>query len=209
MNRFALRLICVLLFVSLGGCLISRQSVTIAVPMEKVDITYSVAWGWGMEERLSIAANGSLFSSASTGWQEIWDKPYNSGMTLYRSENGRFLYIGLSIRLFRYDVAAGTLTAFCYSRDAVGFTALGEQLATVLFTQHDHIDPGKGQRLGYVDPVLNGAISAKSPESRYYAGLEYLGRVGIVRSKGRGSNVGFEPAGKVPEPRLGLGGTCG
>ena len=209
MKRFALRLVCVLLLVSVGGCLISRRSVSVAVPMEKVDVTYSVAWGWGMEERLSIAANGSLFSSVSTGWEEIWDKPYNSGMTLYRSEDGRFLYIGLSIRLYRYDVAAGTLTAFCYSRAAVDFTDLGEQLAAVLFTQHEKIDPGREDRLGYVNSVLKGEIPAKRPASRYYSGLEYLGRFGVVRSKGRGSNVGFEPADKVPEPRLGLGGTCG
>lgn len=209
MQRFALCLICGLLLPSLGGCLISQRSVTVVVPTEGLNVTYSVAWGWQMEERLAIAVNESLFSSVSTGWEEIWDKPYNSGMTLYRSEDGRFLYIGLSIRLYRYDVAAGTLTAFCYSHAATRFTLLGERLAAASFTQHEEIDPGREDRLDYVDPALKGEIPSMPPGSRYYSGLEYLGRFGVIRSKGRGSNVGFEPADKAPEPRLGLGGTCG
>lgn len=209
MKHFSLCLLCILMLVGLGGCVMSRRSITIAAPMEKVDITYSVAWGWGMEERLSIAPEGSLFSSVSTDWEEIWERPYNSGMTVYRSKDGQFLYIGLSIRLYRYDVEAGTMTAFCYSREAVGFTPLGEQLAAVSYTEREAIDPRRKERLDYVDPALRGEIPASPPESRYYSGLEYLGRFGVERAKGRGSDVGFEPSDKVSEPRLGLGGTCG
>ncbi|MCT7667120.1 hypothetical protein [Shinella kummerowiae] len=209
MKRSSLRLLGILMLAGLSGCVVSRRSITVAVPMEKVDITYSVAWGWGMEERLSIAPEGSLFSSVSTNWEDIWGKPYNSGMTVYRSKDGQFLYIGLSIRLYRYDVEAGTMTAFCHSRDAVAFTPLGQQLAAVSFTEHEAIDPQRQERLDYVDPVLKGEISASPPQSRYYSGLEYLGRFGVERAKGRGSDVGFEPSDKVSEPRLGLGGTCG
>lgn len=209
MRRFTLCLICGFLLLTLGGCLISRRSVTVVMPKDGLHVTYSVAWGWGMEERLTIAANEALFSNASTGWEEIWHKPYNSGMTLYRSEDGRFLYIGLSIRLYRYDVAAETLTAFCYSHAATGFTPLGERLAAVSFTRHEEIDPGSEDRLDYVDPALKGGVPSRPPGSRYYSGLEYLGRFGVIRAEGRGSNVGFEPADKAPEPRLGLGGTCG
>ncbi|TBB69186.1 hypothetical protein [Rhizobium ruizarguesonis] len=70
------------------------RSTTIRLEPAGYELTYSMAWGWGMEERWTIRKFGALWSSPSSKWTEIWKKPYNSGMVVYASDDGQTYYFG-------------------------------------------------------------------------------------------------------------------
>lgn len=184
------------------------RSATVVLEPSRYNLTYTLAWGWGMKERFSIKPAGALISGSSSVWIEIWRKPYNSGVALYRSADGAIYYLGLSYRLFWFQ--DGTLRSSCDRADLPAYTPLGAQLAKAREHQTmETLDPRAEHLFRYIESGQMGPIPPSPPDSRYYANLKYVGRFGLVRATGRGSEAGFVPADKGPEPRLGLDPSCG
>lgn len=209
MKRFLWPLLFSVLVIFPACAFLTKRSVTVWTSADGPSVTYTVAWGWGMEERISIKESDAFFS-ASSDWNDIWKKPYNSGAALFRSTDQKSLYIGLSFKFYRFDIDAGTLTASCDARDLPAPTALGKALWGVRDSQTaKEIDPDGKPPFGYVAAIDNHEIQPNPPKSRYYLDLEYLGRFGVIRSGGRGSDVGFVPASLEAEPRNGLIVACG
>ncbi|MFT4182927.1 MAG: hypothetical protein QM636_13535 [Rhizobium sp.] len=189
------------------------RSAMISLEPTPYNLTYTMAWGWGMEERFSVTQVEALLSGSSSGWIDIWKKPDNSGLTLYRTLDGRTYYLGLSYQLFWFYVPSGTLVASCDKRNIPAYTSLGEQVSKLKdYEAIEALDPGSRHLFQYVETDQRGTIPISPPNSRYYADLQYLGRFGLIRSENRGSRgngVAFAPANMAPEPRLGLDFSCG
>jgi len=197
-----------------GGFFIWKAGMThsAAVNLQPVpySLTYTMAWGLGMDERFAIRRTGSLWFEQSSGWIELWKKPYNSGLALYRSSNGDAYYLGLTYKLFIFDPSSGALWTSCDTDSIPAYTPLGEQLSrSENYEVQEVLDPKAPHLFEYIEINQLGAMPASPPKSRYYADLEYLGKFGLIRSRGRGSKVGFTPADRAPEPRLGLDFSCG
>lgn len=186
------------------------RSTTIALETTGYDFTYTIAWGMGMDEEFSLARVGELMSGPSSGSIDIWKKPYNSGLALYRAVDGGTYYFGLGYKLFTFEPSSGVLKSSCSVDDTPPHTPLGMQLSKL--TVHEDIeavDPGARHLFSYIEADRLGTIPSSPPNSRYYANLLYLGKFGLIRSGGRGDDVGFAPADKAPEPRFGLQFSCG
>ncbi|MBY5890998.1 hypothetical protein ELH80_00845 [Rhizobium ruizarguesonis] len=189
------------------------RSTTIRLEPPGYELTYSMAWGWGMEERWTIRKFGALWSSPSSKWTEIWKKPYNSGMVVYASDDGQTYYFGTGYGLHFFQPKQGAYWTTCEKGNIPKRTPLAERLSFFGSDPADEdIDPGTPRLFEYIranDP--SGAIPSSPPPSRYYAGLKYLGKFGLVATggQGRGNEVRFVPAGNSIEPRLGLQFSCG
>ncbi|KEA06623.1 hypothetical protein CN09_06435 [Rhizobium rhizogenes] len=186
------------------------RAASISLEPTPYNLTYTMVWGWGMEQRFSITPIGALLSGPSSGWMDIWKEPYNSGLALYRTLDGRTYYLGLSYQLFWFHAPSEALVATCDKRNIPAYTSLGEQISKLTdYKAIEALDPGARHLFQYVETDQRGTIPKMPPNSRYYANLQYLGKFGLVGAQGRGDEVGFAPAGKAPEPRLGLDFSCG
>ncbi|QND47338.1 hypothetical protein HB780_16680 [Rhizobium lusitanum] len=189
------------------------RSATISLEPTPYNLTYAMAWGWGMEERFSITPIGALLSGPSSDWIDIWKRPYNSGIALYRTLDGRTYYLGLSYQLFWFHAPSGDLVASCDKGNIPAYTSLGDEISKLRnYEAIEALDPGAWHLFEYIEADQRGTIPTLPPNSRYYANLQYLGKFGLVRPEkrgGRGDEVDFAPAGKAPEPRLGLDFSCG
>jgi hypothetical protein len=184
------------------------RSTTIELAPTSYQLTYTIVWGWGMDEKISVSRVRS-WSEDSSEWISIWKKPYNSGASLYRSTDGNTYLIGTGYSVLRFAPALGSLSRDCDRHLAL--TGIGEQLLKPkAYEIEKAIDP-YGQRLfTYIEPdQKSGAIPVSPPDSKYYANFKYLGKFGLVRSGGRGDEVRFVSADHAPEPRLSLGTGCG
>lgn len=209
MKRFLWLLLFSVLVIFPSYAFLTKRSVTVWTGTDGPSVTYTVAWGWGMEERISIKKRDAFFS-ASSAWSKVWKKPYNAGATLFRTADQKTLYISLRFNIYRFEIDTGTLTTLCGARDSPAPTSLLIALRGAGNSQTaKEIDPDGKSSLGYVAAVDNQAIPSNPPKSRYYLDLEYLGRFGVIRSEGRGSDVGFMPANQETEPQNGLYGSCG
>jgi hypothetical protein len=185
------------------------RSTTIALEPSGYKLTYTMAWGWGMGEKISFSRFG-MFGNSSE-WVPIFDKPYNSGVSLYRSAEGDTYFLSAGLRFFKFEALSGNLTSYCHS-DMLTYTTLGTHLSTSKSYKaaDEAIDPGGPNLFSYIEPdQQSGTIPTSPPNSRYYANLKYLGKFGLVRSSGRGNEVRFVPADISSEPRFGLGVNCG
>lgn len=186
------------------------HSATVNLQPVPYSLTYTMAWGLGMDERFAIRRTGSLWFEQSSRWINIWKKPYNSGLALYRSSNGKAYYLGLNYTLFIFDALSGTLRTSCDTDSIPAYTPLAEQLSRSRnYEAQEALDPKAPRLFEYIEINQLGAMPTSPPKSRYYADLEYLGKFGLIRSHGRGSKVGFAPADRAPEPRFGLDFSCG
>lgn len=185
------------------------SSTTVALEQTGYAATYSVAWGFGMNEKMSVARVDGTGFEPSSGWTEIVSKPYNSGMFLYRSVDGKVYYIGQGMGFYRFVPSTGEFQHSCSIKDFVVDTRLGAATAgTEDFdtTARKASDPGAPSLQGYLDPNEGGAIVRSPPASKYYENLVFLGRFGIRSGGLRGSDVGF--VSMTPEPVAGLGSRC-
>lgn len=187
------------------------RSVTIRLEPSGYDLTYTMAWDTGMREKVTLSKVGSLFQGASSKWVELWKRPYNSGLSVYRTKDGSRYYLGTVYMLFIFETASGTMRSSCDPDSYTRFTELGQQLD--FYRSNDVVrtlDPEGRHLFVYIEPdEQGGPVSDMPPPSRYYAGLDYLGRFGVVRSDGRGNEVRFVPAGRAAEPRNSLVSQCG
>lgn len=197
--------------VYMGWRMLMTRSVTIRLEPAGYDLTYTMAWGMGMEQKLTLSKVGGVFEQASSDWIEIWKKPYNSGLSIYRSRNGSRYYFGSVYRLFVFETVSGALSSYCHPDAAPPRTDLGKQLE--FYNSHEareSADPGGRDLFAYVEEdELSGSVSENPPPSRYYADLDYLGRFGLVRSEGRGHRIRFVPAPFAAEPQNSLYSRCG
>jgi hypothetical protein len=191
------------------------RSTTIQLEDTGYGLTYSVAWGLGMEERFAVSRWGGMLPGSSSGWLEIWDKPYNAVLTVYRTLDGKTYYFGTGwLFVFTFDPISGEIKRFCGGTQTPmpQLTALGAQLRNrTVYTEAEATDPAPRLR-SYVNAQDRGAIPISPSKSRYYADLLYLGKFGVIgniHGRGRGEDVGFVPADKAAEPRFGLDANCG
>lgn len=186
------------------------RSTTIGLKSTGYDLTYTIAWGLDMTEEFSLKRVGALMPGSSSGSIDIWKKPYNSGVALYRSIDGGTYYFGLGYKLFTFDPSSGALKSSCYIGTIPPLTPFGMQLSNLTaYKQIEAVDPGARHLFNYIEADERGTIPLSPPNSRYYANLIYLGKFGLIRAKGRRNDVGFAPADKASEPRFGLKFSCG
>ncbi|QFY61060.1 hypothetical protein FZ934_11935 [Rhizobium grahamii] len=186
------------------------RSTTIGLEPTGYDLTYTMTWGFGMDQEFSFARTGSSVSGPSSGSIDIWKKPYNSGLALYRSVDGATYYLGLGYKLFTFRPSSGYLKSSCNPDDIPTHTELGMQLSKRIGHERiEALDPGAQHLFNYIEADQQGTLPSLPLSSRYYENLVYLGKFGLIRSEERGSDVGFTPADKSSEPRLGLEFSCG
>lgn len=175
-------------------------------------MVFTVAWGMGMDQQFTLRRREAPWSTVSSRWIEIFDKPYNSGGTLYVSDDGKTYFVGAGYTLLTIHPDEGILEATCYAEALPKRTPLAELLLTSDWETDEQLDPGAPRVNTYVPTEEpSAALPDQPPRSRYYEGVRYIGRFGVVgeRGSGRGSGVGFAPAALAPEPRLGLEFSCG
>ncbi|MDO1581548.1 hypothetical protein [Rhizobium oryzicola] len=190
-----------------------RRSATIDLT-QGYRLTYTVAWGLGMDQRLSLKQYGLPWATGSTGWIEVWNKPYNTGAVVYAAETGDIYYIGTGYQLVAVNVTQGTMLTRCDPAWIPKPTALAEQ--QMILENNGGQGVSNAPKLWtYLPQNANGGGAPINPPlSEYYVGVRYLGRFGIVEPDrqtglGRGQEVRFVPAENAPEPRLALRLYCG
>jgi len=190
-----------------------RSSTTVTLDQTGYELTYTIAWGWGMDERIDLSRAGAWLPGPTSGWEWIWKKPYNSGVVVYRSDDGKTYYLGLTRNLFRFEPATGTLKEVTEIEDRPPFTPLAEKISSM--RRHEEIDaadPGAPWFPAAVPAGFRSVVPTSPPRSRYYRGLSYLGRFGVLLLRDgplrdgsmRGDGTAFAPADATPEPRLPL-----
>ncbi len=190
-----------------------RQSAIVSITPEYA-LTYTVAWGWGMDQQMTLSRRWVPRPIATSEWIEIWKRPYNSGAAVYVTDQGDRYYVGTTSKLLIADIPQGRIYSSCDTREIPMRTALGKKLLLYSAQGYEQIDPGAFALNRYIGRETPAAtVSNEQPPSGYYRGLRYLGRFGIVepnkRVKSRGSEVRFVPAQNEPEPRLALQFHCG
>lgn len=191
---------------------ITRRTVAVTLGSSGYDLAYTVDWGLEMDQRFSLNRSGTPWPADASIWIEIFDEPYNSGATLYVSDDGKTYYVGMALRLLIIVPDEVRFDATCDADLLPKRTPLAELLLASDWKTEEQLDPGAPSRNTFLSTKEEKASPAdSSPPSRYYQGVQYIGRFGVTaeRSSGRGSGVGFAPATLSPEPRLGLEFSCG
>ncbi len=190
---------------------IMERSATIALQSSDYKLTFTMAWGFGMKERLTLNKAGAPWQSVSSEWIEIWKKPYNSGAVVYASTDGQTYYIGTSYKLGVLVPEKGTFIMTCDNKLIPERTPLGKRLSLYGNAKSDeNIAPDASRFPDYIEKNQFSETSpASSPPSKYYVGLLYIGRFGVVRGSGRGSEVSFVTPNNAAEPRVSLYHHCG
>lgn len=86
-------------------------------------LTFSVIWGWGMEQKLSISAGSSELFETKT--EEVWKKPFNAGGPVYRDPSGMTYYVFLFSGIFRVDTVSNQMEKLCDREIISGLTHVG------------------------------------------------------------------------------------
>jgi hypothetical protein len=187
------------------------RSTTIRLEPVGYEVTYSMAWGLGMEEKLTLTKFGEFWSSHSSDWIEIWKKPYNSGVAIYVSDDEQTYYFGTGYGLHLFWPQQSRFLTTCDKGNIPPLTPVAERLVSSgSEAATKDFDAGDPRLFEYVQAdQSSGPIPGTPPNSKYYVGLKYLGQLGLLAGDGRGSEVRFVPAGTSIEPRLGLHFHCG
>lgn len=201
----------ILVSVFLGWSWMMQRSTTVTLQDTDYSLTYRVAWGFGMKERLMLGKTEAPWSLASSQWVEIWKKPYNSGAVLYVSNDGQTFYIGTYYKLGIAMPDSKRLVMTCDKADIPKLTQLGRHIsASQDFEQVKIIDPEGQSFPSYIEADVPGRTTTGPPTpSKYYIDLQYIGRFGVVRGKSRGKDVRFVSSDNAPEPQMSLNVHCG
>ncbi|WP_322517299.1 hypothetical protein SR870_07085 [Rhodopseudomonas palustris] len=190
----------------------TTRSVTTRLTPTNYEMTYAMAWGLGMKERLTLMQVGDSKSSTSTDWIEVSDKPYNSGAVVYARDDGQDYLIGINYDIYRFLPGRALSRLSCDRESFLELTAFAKQLVGLRSKgqRADDIDPGARRRFEVLQPGdASGSIATNPPSSRYYFGLRYLGRFGLAAVSGSSEReIRFVPAESSPEPRLALHEAC-
>ena len=105
----------------LNGLRTSSTSIDLGVGAPS--LTYSVTWGFGMTETLTVRY-GTLPWQQWSMSSDIFKKPYNSGANIFRSTDNRRVYMrfghSLTAQLAEFDMATSQFKATCYEADVFG-----------------------------------------------------------------------------------------
>jgi hypothetical protein len=202
----------ILLIIVVGICIagwrnLTQRSIAVSLGSSGYEVAFTVAWGvTGMDQQFTLERQGTPLSAVSSSWIEIFDKPYNSGATLYVSADGTTYYLGASYILLTIVPGKGTLETTCNKEARPKRTPLGELLLNSEWDMDEKLDPGAPRIHSFIQTEeSSSALPDPLPPSRYYEGVRYIGRFGVTSERG----VGFAPATLAPEPRLGLEFSCG
>jgi hypothetical protein len=157
------------------------SSTTIKLGDTGYAVAYQMAWGWDMEERVDVFRLDSPSVGQSGDWLDIWKKPYNSGMSLYRSEDGRTYLFGFAPGVYRFDVATGKMEYHCYTAGLVSPKPPGTSLAAATTLEGTSTRRRAQAYISYIEPTRHQEIPDDPPASRYYEGLRFLGMFGVTR----------------------------
>ncbi len=208
----------ILLIMVVGICIagwrnLTQRSIAVSLGSSGYEVAFTVAWGTtGMDQQFTLQRQGTTLSAVSSSWIEIFDKPYNSGATLYVSTDGTTYYLGAFYILLTIVPGKGILETTCNKEARPKRTPRGELLLNSEWDVDEKLDPGAPRINTYIPTEeSSSALPDPLPPSKYYEGVRYIGRFGVTDDDGRGrrSGVGFAPATVAPEPRLGLEFSCG
>jgi|TARA_R110002012_G_scaffold297890_1_gene496042 hypothetical protein len=157
------------------------SSTTIKLGDTGYAVAYRMAWGWGMEERVDVFHLDSPTVGQSGDWLDIWKKPNNSGMSLYRSEDGSAYLFGFAPGVYRFDVATGQMDYHCYTAGLVSPKAAGASLAAPITPEGTSTRRRAQAYNSFIEPTRAQEIPDDPPASRYYEGLRFLGMFGVTR----------------------------
>lgn len=205
-------LLIILVGLCMAGCRnLTQRSVSVPLGSSGYELVFTVAWGTGMDQQFTLQRKGASLSTASSRWIEIFDKPYNSGATLYVSDDGTTYYLGAFYTLLTIEPGEGTLETTCNQEALPKRTPLAELLLDSEWDTDEKLDPGAPRINRYIQTDESSSALPDPLPSRYYEGVRYIGRFGVTDDdgRGRGAGVGFAPATLAPEPRLGLEFSCG
>lgn len=183
------------------------SSATIDLAPNEYRLTYSVAWGVGMNESFELKRTRSLWPVANSGWVAVWNDPDNSGLVVYKAPGREVYYFGFPRNLFRFDASDGRLSEISEHEGIPPLTELGTALMNSTFDKRADIDPGAPRFPVGASEGPSTTPPVVPPASRYYRDLVYLGRFAVFSSpygNRRGDGVVFVPAGAVGEPQLPL-----
>lgn len=185
---------------------------TVSIPLVgDMRLSYRVGWGTGMSERFRLDRQSEPGPSAQGEWIAILEKPYNSGMAVYRTNDARTYYFAFSSGFYKFETSTAGLRYFC-EPDGVQRTELGSQLFELGTSDaaRNIIDPGAPNLQAFIDPSMDYDDRSRVVASKYYEGLQYLGRFGLSagRSDVRGGKPGFVASADSREPRAALEGNC-
>jgi hypothetical protein len=157
------------------------SSTTIKLGDTGYAVAYRMAWGWGMEERVDVFRLDSPTVGQSGGWLDIWKKPYNSGMSLYRSEDGSTYLFGFAPGVYRFDVATGQMDYHCSTAGLVSAKAPEASLAVPTTLEGTSTRRRAQAYNSFIEPTEGQEIPDDPPASRHYEGLRFLGMFGVTR----------------------------
>lgn len=190
----------------------TTSSITIDIPDSDYRLTYSFHFGLNMNERFYFSHRWWPLTKSS-GWLDIFERPYQASITLYRSQDKRTYFLGHANRVFAFNVATGQLLSYCSFEALVWETAFRSLQAPRFEDFRDD------KRRVHAPPVrpdlakgsLTGDFPSVVPPSPFYRDLDYVGEFTLIyddRLENR-RGAGFIPASKAFEKPFGLDGECG
>jgi hypothetical protein len=137
----------ILLIIVVGLCVagcrnLTQRSIAVWLGSSGYEVVFTVAWGTGMDQQFTLQRQGTPLSAVSSRWIEIFDKPYNSGATLYVSDDGTTYYLGAFYTLLTIMPGKGTLETTCNGEARPKRTPLGELLLNSEWDMDEKLDPG-------------------------------------------------------------------
>lgn len=217
MRRIMLSVIGMLvIFIALYWALsaLTTSSSTVALPETDYTVTYQVRWGLGMDEGLIISQPTRLLSEHRPLRIKVEQKPYNTGMAVFRSSDGATYFFGFGVGFYRFVTTTNKLDYACSIGELVEHTPLGKQLFERGTTtkSRDVLDPDGRPIWGFLRASSEENLPRDAPASRYYSSLTFLGQFGLAdgtRSDSpRGGKAVFASADDISEPRSSLDGNC-
>nr|CAD6597686.1 hypothetical protein RTCK_00508 [Rhizobium sp. TCK] len=187
------------------------SSTTIALGDTGYAVTYSIAWGRGMDERVDVYGLGKPAVRLSGDWLDTWES--YSGVALYRSEDGNTYIFGVKPGIYRFDVTTRLMDYHCATSSIVSHTAAGASIAALTANQRSalSIDRKDHAYINLVEPSQDQRLPENPPASRYYEGLRFLGMFRVTEGR-RGTDgsraAAFASSADIHEPMNALDGDC-
>jgi hypothetical protein len=169
-----------------------------------------MAWGWGMKERFILRRAGTPWRLSSSPWRKIFEKPYRSGAVVYVSNDNQTYYLGTYHQAGIFELDRKRIRWTCDESVFPKYTHFGEQVSSKGTSGGvTLLDPRAPHFPSFINTSPLSEITPVSPPpSKYYAGVRYLGTFGVLKGRGRGSDVGFVSSEQAREPRFALNTYC-
>jgi hypothetical protein len=122
---FALGLVALLVLIGVYKLSTQRDQRSTSIELGDTGkrLTFSVIWGWGTEQKLSISTGST--EVFETEYEEVWKKPYNAGGPVYRDASGRTFFVFLHSGIFRVDAVSDRIEKLCDPNLIAGLAHIG------------------------------------------------------------------------------------